>query len=170
MPECYGRAVTRPTSVVVEMDADAWRWVWLVFAAGALVGEIATAGTFFLMPFAIGAAVACVLAFLSLALGLQWLAFVIVSLAAFAATRPLARRLDRADAPRGVGAGRLIGLQGLVLSDVDHDSGLVRIGGEEWRAQSRDRVRVPAGSQVLVVEVVGTRLIVLPLELPEGDR
>lgn len=152
------------------MDADAWRWVWLTLTVVGLVGEIAVAGTFFLMPFAAGAAIACVLAFLSLALGLQWLAFVLVSAAAFAATRPLARRLDRADSPRGVGAGRLIGSQGMVLTDVDADSGLVRIGGEEWRAQSRDRVRVPAGSQVLVVEVVGTRLIVLPLELPEGDR
>lgn len=152
------------------MDADAWRWVWLTLTVVGLVGEIAVAGTFFLMPFAAGAAIACILAFLSLALGLQWLAFVLVSAAAFAATRPLARRLDRADSPRGVGAGRLIGSQGMVLTDVDADSGLVRIGGEEWRAQSRDRVRVPAGSQVLVVEVVGTRLIVLPLELPEGDR
>ena len=152
------------------MDGDAWRWVWLALTVVGLVGEIAVAGTFFLMPFAIGAAVATVLAFLSLALGLQWLAFVLVSAAAFAATRPLARRLDAVESPRGVGAGRLIGSQGMVLSDVDHDSGLVRIGGEEWRAQSRDRVRVPAGSQVLVVEVVGTRLIVLPLELPEGDR
>ena len=170
MTECYGRAVTHPTSVALEMDAEAWRWIWLVFAAGAVVGEIATAGTFFLLPFGIGAAAACVLAFLSLALGLQWLAFVLVSLGAFAATRPLARRLDRAESPSGVGAGRLIGQQGFVLDAVDHDSGLVRIGGEEWRAQSRDHVRVPAGSKVLVVEVVGTRLIVLPLELPEGDR
>jgi membrane protein implicated in regulation of membrane protease activity len=144
--------------------------VWLLFAAGGVVGEIATAGTFFLMPFAIGAAVACILAFLSLALGLQWLAFVVVSLAAFAATRPLVKRLDRAEVTSGVGAGRLIGQQGTVLTEVGHDIGLVRVGGEEWRAQSRDAVRVPAGSRVLVVEVSGTRLIVLPLELPEGDR
>ncbi len=149
---------------------EVWRWIWLVTSFVFIVGEIGVAGTFFLLPFGIGAVVACVLAFLSLALGLQWLAFVLVSLAAFAATRPLARRLDRAEAPRGVGAGRLIGQQGFVLDTVDHDSGLVRIGGEEWRAQSRDHVRVPTGSKVLVVEVVGTRVIVLPLELPEGDR
>ena len=152
------------------MDAEAWRWVWLVFAVGGIVGEIATAGTFFLLPFGIGAAAACVLAFLSLALGLQWLAFVLVSLGVFLATRPLARRLDRAEIPRGVGAGRLIGQQAFVLADVDHDRGLVRIGGEEWRAQSRDGVRVPAGAKVLVVEVIGTRVVVLPLELPEGDQ
>jgi membrane protein implicated in regulation of membrane protease activity len=152
------------------VDAEAWRWVWLAAAAAGIVGEIATAGTFFLFPFGIGAAVACVLAFLSVALGVQWLAFVLASFAVFAATRPIARRLDAAGPVTGVGAGRLIGMQGLVLDAVDGDAGIVRIGGEEWRAQTRDRVRVPAGSQVLVVEVVGTRLIVLPLELPEGDR
>jgi membrane protein implicated in regulation of membrane protease activity len=152
------------------MDPETWRWLWLAFAVGAVVGEIATAGTFFLLPFSVGAAIASILAFAGVDLGFQWLAFVLTSLAAFAATRPIARRLDRTQSPTGVGAGRLIGMQGLVLDAVDHDSGMVRVGGEEWRAQSRDRVRVPAGSQVLVVEVVGTRLIVLPLELPEGDR
>jgi membrane protein implicated in regulation of membrane protease activity len=152
------------------MDAEAWRWVWLVLAVGGIVGEIATAGTFFLFPFGIGAAAACVLAFLSLALGLQWLAFILVSLAAFAATRPIARRLDRAAAPHGVGARRLQGQEAFVLETVVDDHGLVRVGGEEWRAQTRDGVRVPAGAKVLVVDVVGTRLIVLPLELPEGDR
>jgi membrane protein implicated in regulation of membrane protease activity len=152
------------------VDAEAWRWVWLLFAAGAVVGEIATAGTFFLLPFGIGAALACILAFAGLALTGQWFVFVLVSLIAFAATRPLARRLDRAETPSGVGAGRLIGQQGMVLSEVGHDLGLVRIGGEEWRAQSRDGLRLPAGARVLVVEVTGTRLVVLPLELPEGDQ
>lgn len=152
------------------MDGEAWRWVWLALAVGGIVGEIATAGTFFLFPFGVGAAVACVLAFLSLALGLQWLAFVLVSLAAFAATRPIARRLDRAESPKGVGARRLLGQEAFVLDAIDRDLGIVRVGGEEWRAQSRDGVRVPAGAKVLVVDVVGTRLVVLPLELPEGDR
>lgn len=152
------------------MDPEAWRWIWLAVAVGGVVGEIATAGTFFLFPFGIGAGVAAVLAFAGLALGWQWLAFVVVSFAVFAATRPIVRRLDARESVKGVGAGRLIGMQGLVLDAVDHESGIVRVGGEEWRAQSRDRVRVPAGSQVLVVEVVGTRLVVLPLELPEGDR
>lgn len=152
------------------MDPEAWRWIWLAVAVSGVVGEIATAGTFFLFPFGIGAAVAAVLAFAGLALGWQWLAFVVVSFAVFAATRPIVRRLDARESVKGVGAGRLIGMQGLVLDAVDHESGIVRVGGEEWRAQSRDRVRVPAGSQVLVVEVVGTRLVVLPLELPEGDR
>jgi membrane protein implicated in regulation of membrane protease activity len=152
------------------MDPESWRWVWLGVAVLGVVGEIATAGTFFLFPFGIGAAVACVLAFLDVAVGIQWLAFVITSVAAFAATRPLAKRLDRAG-PGSVGANRWVGQQGIVLRAIggEHEHGLVRISGEEWRAQSRENIPVPAGSTVLVVDVVGTRLVVLPLELAEGD-
>lgn len=152
------------------MDAEAWRWVWLTAAVAGVVGEIATAGTFFLLPFGIGAAVACILAFASIAIGVQWLAFVLFSLAAFAATRPLAKRLDARCAPSGVGASRWIGQTGFVTREIQrHEDGIVRIQGDEWRAESRDGVRVPTGSKVLVVEVTGTRLVVLPLELPEGE-
>ena len=50
-----------------------------------------------------------------------------------------------------------------------HEAGIVRMGGEEWRAETREGIPVRAGSTVLVVDVEGTRLIVLPLELSEGD-
>jgi len=151
------------------MDAEAWRWVWLALAVGGVVGEMATAGSFFLLPFGVGAAVACVLAFAGAALGFQWLALVLVSAAALAATRPLARRLD-ASGPSGVGADRWVGQQGVVVRAITgQEAGLVRIGGEEWRAQSREGVAVPVGSTVLVVDVVGTRVVVLPLELAEGE-
>jgi membrane protein implicated in regulation of membrane protease activity len=170
MRKCYGPIVTdRPVGSVAPVDGDAWRWIWLAFAVGGVIGEIATAGTFFLFPFGIGAAVACVLAFLSVALGFQWLAFVLVSIAAFAATRPLARRLDAAG-PGTVGANRWVGRQGIVLRAIGaHEAGIVRIGGEEWRAETREAIPVTVGSTVLVVDVEGTRLIVLPLELAERD-
>jgi membrane protein implicated in regulation of membrane protease activity len=153
------------------VDPETWRWIWLVLAVAGIVGEIATAGTFFLFPFGLGAVIAAILAFAGVDVVYQWVAFVLVSIGAFAATRPLVRRLDRSG-PSGVGAQRWVGQQGIVLRAIpnEHEAGLVRIGGEEWRAQSRSGA-VPAGSTVLVVEVVGTRLVVLPLELgqAEGD-
>ena len=152
------------------MDPESWRWIWLALAVGGIVGEIATAGTFFLFPFGIGAALACVLAFAGVGVGIQWAAFLAASVAAFAATRPLAKRLDRAG-PGSVGANRWVGQQGLVLRAIagEHEAGLVRIGGEEWRARSRENVPVPAGSTVLVVDVVGAHLVVLPLEIAQGE-
>jgi membrane protein implicated in regulation of membrane protease activity len=155
---------------VPSVDPETWRWIWLVLAVAGIVGEIATAGTFFLFPFGLGAVIACILAFAGVDVVFQWIAFVLVSIGAFAASRPLVRRLDRSG-PSGVGADRWVGKQGIVLRAIpnEHEAGLVRIGGEEWRAMSRSGVTVPAGSTVLVVEVVGTRLVVLPLELGQAE-
>ncbi len=129
------------------------------------VGEMATAGTFFLLPFALGAAVAAGLAFAGVDLGFEWLAFVVVSGGVFASLRPLARRLDRDEPTLGIGAKRLIGEPGVVLEDVPagHELGMVRVHREEWRAESVDGGAIPAGATVRVVEVRGTRVLVHPL-------
>lgn len=144
-------------------DPESWRWVWLAVAVVGLAGEIVTTGTFFLLPFGIGAAGACVAAFAGVGLALQWLIFVVVSAIASAAVRPLARRLDRDVTTDGVGARRWIGMTALVLDDIPagaDETGLVRVGREEWRAQSASGRPVAAGERVTVVEVLGTRLIV----------
>lgn len=144
-------------------DPDNWRWVWLAVTVAGLAGEILTAGTFFLLPFGIGAAAACIAAFAGAGLGLQWLLFVLVTAAATAAVRPLARRLDRNVSSEGIGARRWIGQRALVLQDIPagHDeTGLVRVGREEWRAQTSDGAGVPAGVHVTVLDVTGTRLVV----------
>ena len=99
-------------------------------------------------------------------------AFVALSTVTFAALRPVARRLDATTRnPLGVGATRLVGEQGIVLSPVPagpDEVGLVRIGREEWRAQSLDGSSIASGTPVTVLEVRGTRVIVSPtgLSLP----
>ena len=144
-------------------DPDSWRWVWLAVTVVALGGEIMTAGSFFLLPFGIGAGAACVAAFAGGGIALQWLLFVVVSGVAAAAVRPLARRLNAGDTDRGIGARRWVGQEGVVLHDIPggvDETGLVRVGREEWRAQTGDPVALPAGARVRVVDVTGTRLVV----------
>ena len=87
-------------------DPEVWRWVWLAVGVAALVAEMASAGTFFALPFAVGAGIACVLAFVDAPLAVQWLAFVGASVAGVAALRPLARRLDVHSPSEGIGAKR----------------------------------------------------------------
>lgn len=147
-----------------------WRWVWLVAALVFGLGEMASAGTFFLAPFALGAAGAALISFLGAPIGLGWLVFVGLSGVSFAALRPVARRLDASTRnPLGVGATRLVGERGIVLSAVPEgpdEMGLVRIGREEWRAQSMDGSAIAAQTPVTVLEVRGTRVIVFPTGLP----
>ena len=57
----------------------------------------------------------------------------------------------------------IIGKTGTVLSDIRaNDYGLVRLGGEEWRASAAEDI--PAGSVVKVVEVQGVTLKVVKSE------
>ena len=144
-------------------EPETWRWIWLLAAAVFAGGEMAIAGSFFLAPFAVGAAVATALAFLDVGLAGQWAAFVGISFGAFALMRPLARRLDSGEPSDGIGSRRLIGQGGTVLEAIpagEHQSGLVRVHREEWRAETVDGRPVETGGTVKVVEQRGTRLIV----------
>lgn len=145
---------------------ETWRWIWLVAMVVFGVGEMAVAGSFFLAPFAIGAAVAAVLAFAGVTLGLEWAAFLGVTVAAFAALRPIAKRLD-ADGPAlGIGSGRQVGQRARVVEAIggEHDHGMVLLGREQWMAESLSGQPIPAGATVTVVEVRGTRVLVAPAE------
>jgi membrane protein implicated in regulation of membrane protease activity len=146
-------------------DPDIWRWIWLGAAVVLGVGEMATMG-FFLLPFAIGALVAGVLAFLGVAFALQVVAFALVSVVVFAAFRPLAHRLDQAGDDHGVGAKRLVGATAVVLEEITSARvGMVRIGAEEWRAVAADDDEpIPAGAAVTVREIKGTRAVVEPVD------
>jgi len=151
-------------------DPDLWRWVWLVAALAFGLGEMASAGTFFLAPFALGAAGAAAVSFLGAPIVLGWIVFVGLSAASFAALRPVARRLEVTHRnPLGVGATRLVGEHGVLLRAVPEgpdEVGLVRLGREEWRAQSLDGTPIEVGTQVTVLEVRGTRVVVFPTGLP----
>ena len=148
---------------------ETWRWIWLGAAVAFTVGEIAVAGSFFLLPFGAGALAAAVVALLGASVALSWLAFVGVSAAASAVLWPLGRRLDRRTPSHAIGANRWVGRQGYVLREIPGGpgaTGLIRLDREEWRAESLMGGPIPAGATVLVSRVAGTRLIVVPLEVP----
>ena len=139
-------------------------WIWMIIAAIFVVGEIFTAG-FFLLWFGVGAAVAGILALLGLSFGWQLAAFAVVSLVLFASSRRFAERFSKKQPP-GIGADRFIGKQGVVLDDINNveNVGRVRLDKEEWRADSESGDVIPAGTQVEVVRMDGTHLVVKTIE------
>lgn len=150
-------------------DPETWRWIWLGAVVIFSLGELGVPGSFFMLSFAIGAAAADVLAFAGAGGSFQWLAFVVVAAAALAVLMPLGRRMDRSTQYAQVGATRMPGRAGTVLNEIPagpHETGLVRIEREQWRAESADSSAVPAGALITVLRVDGTRLIVTPADAP----
>jgi membrane protein implicated in regulation of membrane protease activity len=144
-------------------DPEIWRWIWLGGAVTFGVAELASAGAFFMLPFAIGALASAALAFLGVALLWQWVVFVVISVALVAGLRPLAARVARDHPAEGIGAKRLIGQEGTVLTGIPaglQELGMVRIHREEWRAEALDEQALPAGTPIRVVEQRGTRVVV----------
>lgn len=153
------------------MDPEVLRWVWLVAGVTLLAGEIATTGLF-LLPFSIGSFAAAAVAFAGVAVGGQVVVCLVVSAVAFAALRPLAHRLDRTGKTEGIGSRRLVNEPAVVLATIpDHDVGMIRVGREEWRAESVDGRTIAKGAKVRIVDVRGTRALVQPFEAPphQGD-
>ena len=80
------------------MESEAWQWIWVVASVVLGLAEIinvifillympALPVVGFLLPFAIGAAAAAVLAWVNVGLAAQWILFVAVSAAVFGLRR-----------------------------------------------------------------------------------
>ena len=147
-------------------DPEVWRWIWLITAVVFAVGEMAVAGSFFLAPFALGAAPAAIAGFAGAGLAVQWALFLGVSVGSFLALRPLARRLSNSTPQPGVGSSRQVGQRARVIEPIDgeHEYGMVQLDREKWRAESQTGQVIPVGATVVVVEVRGTRVVVAPAE------
>jgi membrane protein implicated in regulation of membrane protease activity len=140
-------------------------WIlWLVAAALLGIGEMHTSG-FYLLPFAIGATLAALVALLGVGAGLSGVVFVLASGVVVLALRPVARRHRRLPPPIRTGAAALVGKPAMVLERIANREGVgcVRIdGGEVWTARSYDDDEViEAGQRVEVVEIRGATALVM---------
>jgi membrane protein implicated in regulation of membrane protease activity len=139
-------------------------WAWMILAALFIIGEIFTAG-FFLLPIGIGAAIAGLVALLGGNTIWQLVVFVVASFILFLVSRRFAQRVTK-EQPPGIGADRFIGAECVVLEKINNltDAGRVRMGKEEWRAESDSGDEIEAGTKVTVVRLSGTHLVVKPVE------
>jgi membrane protein implicated in regulation of membrane protease activity len=138
--------------------------IWFLAAAVFGVGEMHQGG-FYLLPFALGAAVAAAVSLLGVGALLSAVLFVATSAVVFGALRPVARRHRRLPPPLRTGAAALVGRRAMVLERIANDEGVgcVRIdGGEVWtaRSYSEDEV-IEAGDRVEVVEIRGATALVM---------
>jgi membrane protein implicated in regulation of membrane protease activity len=140
-------------------------WIlWVVAACILGLGEMHTGGLY-LLPFAVGAALAAVVSVLGVGLPLVALVFVLASVLAFGGLRPVARRHRRLPPAIRTGAAALVGHRAMVLERIANNEGVgcVKIdNGEVWTARSYDEDEViNVGERVEVVEIRGATALVM---------
>jgi membrane protein implicated in regulation of membrane protease activity len=135
--------------------------IWLIAAGALVVAETLSLGLVLIM-FAGGALVAGGVAALGLGVGLQVLVFAIAAVGLLLVVRPIARRhLENTKELSRTGIEALVGRTATVLRTVDAQQGRVKIGGDEWSAQSYDATQVlEVGRTVRVMEINGVTAVV----------
>ena len=158
------------------IDLNVWPWVWLIIAIGfSLVELTVLGGSFVLLPFAVSAFAAALLAYYDVAIEVQWAVFLAGGAILFLLLAQWARGFLRDNQlTPGVGAERLVGRPGIVTVEIDPDDtdrrGRVTVDGEVWGALTKLERALPAGMKVRVAAMQGTRVVVEPLGIgAEGE-
>ena len=140
---------------------DAWV-LWLIAAVVFAVAEVVNL-SFFLFPFAIGAAGAALVSLAGGGTPIAVLLFALLTAVSFGVVRPIARRHLKMPAHMRTGTAALIGRSAMVLERIANDEGVgcAKIGGEVWTARSYDDDAVyEPGTRVHVMEIRGATALV----------
>lgn len=148
------------------MESADWIWIWVGVAVAFAFLELVTPFLFFMISFAAGAAVAAVVAAVDGSVALQWVTFLLASVAALLVLVPVGRRLAAADGDDvHEGATRQLGRIAVVIEDIPatpHGNGVVRLERQQWPAETDADDGITKGTEVEVIAVRGTRLVVAP--------
>ena len=141
-----------------------WYW-WLLMALVLGVVEIATVDLVFIM-LAAGAVAGGLASAVGAPLVAQAIVAAAVAVLMLAVVRPVALKHLRQPADTRTGTAALVGSQAIVLERVDRHDGRVKLKGEVWSARSYDPSTViEPGSMVDVVSIDGATVVVLSSEM-----
>ena len=139
--------------------------LWIIISIVCLILELSS-GDFFIMCFAIGAAVSSLVAGCGLSLTWQIVTFAIVSALSLLLVRPaLIKKLHQPHRERLSNAEALIGQTGRVSEDIEANGyGRVAIDGDDWKAVSADGSAISKDTRVRVVKMERIILTVEPID------
>ena len=135
--------------------------VWVVLMIVFLIVEGAAPGLVSIW-FALGALAALISALLGAQIWLQCVWFIVVSLLALVATRPLAKKYVNSKT-QATNADMLIGQECIVTETIDklRGTGAVTVGGKVWTARADgEETVIEEGSVAVVERIEGVKLIV----------
>lgn len=135
--------------------------IWLIISGIFFVMEIITVG-FLVFWFALGALITALVSVFTDNLIIQTAVFVISSTLLLFLTKPFVKKLSRKDKVQ-TNAYSIIGKKGIVTREIDSKKGIgqVKIGSEVWTARST--TAISEGSEVVVKEIDGVKVVVEPL-------
>ncbi len=140
---------------------DQWL-LWLILAVLLAVGEMLTL-SFFLAPFAGGALLAAIAAWVGLGGAIPLIVFLVVSAVLLMALRPIARAHVRTPPTLRTGTAALTGRDATVVERIANHEGVgsIRLDGEVWTARTYlDDEVIDAGERVQVIEIRGATALV----------
>ena len=134
--------------------------IWFIAAAVLLLAELLVP-TFFILPFAIGSFFAGIASLFTESQNIQLSTFVLFSLVGvYLSVKVFGPRTKdkKTTTSFSEGANKYIGMTFVTSDELDmYDPTLQHVYGEDWQVVSIDR-RIPAGSEVKVISVNGTKL------------
>ena len=135
-------------------------FVWIIFAVFMLICEVLTTQLVSIW-FVLGGIAAAITCIFTDNLLIQTLVFVLVSLFALLATRPLVKKFLK-NKKEPTNSDRLIGRVGIVTMDIVNQTGegQVNVDGKIWSAKSSDGCEIKQGASVKICAIEGVKLVV----------
>ena len=128
--------------------------VWVIISIVCLILELSS-GDFFILCFAIGAAVSAIIAGCGASLTWQIVIFAVVSALSLLMVRPaLIKKLHKPHRERLSNAEAMIGREGRVTEDIEAGGyGRVAVDGDNWKAVSADGSAINTGTRVRITKM-----------------
>lgn len=141
-------------------------YIWVIVSLLFVLLEIGHPGLFLFLSFALGALITAFSAVYSDSLMSQCVIFLLASIGALIVlVRWVKKTTDKDHAYQYTNTQALVGKHALVIKDISVDiAGEVKIGGELWMARTPHNQHLPVGTQVIVVQVRGAHVVVMPVE------
>ena len=138
--------------------------LWIIISIICLILELSS-GDFFILCFAIGAAVSAIFAGCGASLTWQIIIFAVVSALSLLLVRPaLLKKLHKPHRERLSNAEAMIGQEGRVSETIEAGGyGRVAIDGDDWKACSLDGNAIEKDTRVRVVKMESIIITVEPL-------
>ena len=148
------------------MSNNEQTYLWLLII---IILTVIEAGTLSITTiwFMFGSFVAFILAIFKVPLWGQFMGFVITTIISLVFTKPILTKKFK------IGKAKLdsiLGEEGVAIKDIDkHSTGQVRlVNNSIWTAVSKDNATIPVGTEVVVLDIKGVKLIVEKIEKTEN--